>query len=165
MYFIFTAISYLLSPSPLIFYCKRGRDGLSRLFGLAIFGLSCRLAISATRFTVLGIMNKLLTVVINLVIWDKHSTFMGTLGLLICMIGGIMYQQSTSNKAKPVKEMKAWENDEEQQKLLEMQSIIGSNGHENQPTESIFHLINGLRSKKYFIFPFPRSKRYRCTQL
>ncbi|KAL2540070.1 GDP-mannose transporter GONST3 [Abeliophyllum distichum] len=112
--------------------------GLSCLFGLAIsfFGFSCRRAISATGFTVLGIVNKLLTVVINLVIWDKHSTFVGTLGLLICMIGGIMYQQSTSNKAKPVKEVKARENDEEQQKLLEMQCITGSNGNENQPTES-----------------------------
>ncbi|KAL2555903.1 GDP-mannose transporter GONST3 [Forsythia ovata] len=112
--------------------------GLSCLFGLAIsfFGFSCRRAISATGFTVLGIVNKLLTVVINLVIWDKHSTFVGTLGLLICMIGGIMYQQSTSNKSKLVKEVKAWENDEEQPKLLEMQSITGSNGNENQPTES-----------------------------
>ncbi|KAJ8747281.1 hypothetical protein K2173_013107 [Erythroxylum novogranatense] len=76
--------------------------GLSCLFGLAIsfFGFSCRKAISATGYTVLGVVNKLLTVIINLVIWDKHSTFIGTVGLLICMLGGIMYQQSTSNKPK-----------------------------------------------------------------
>ncbi|KAF5731062.1 GDP-mannose transporter GONST3-like [Tripterygium wilfordii] len=78
---------------------------LSCIFGLAIsfFGFSCRRAISATGFTVLGIVNKLLTVVINLVIWDKHSTLVGTVGLLICMFGGILYQQSTSNKPKAVK--------------------------------------------------------------
>ncbi|CAK8574911.1 unnamed protein product [Lathyrus sativus] len=71
---------------------------LSCLFGLAIsfFGFSCRRAISATGFTVLGIVNKLLTVMVNLVIWDKHSTWAGTLGLLICMVGGVLYQQSTS---------------------------------------------------------------------
>ncbi|GAA0141742.1 secondary carrier transporter [Lithospermum erythrorhizon] len=98
--------------------------GLSCLFGLAIsfFGFSCRRAISATGFTVLGIVNKLLTVVINLVIWDKHSTFVGTVGLLICMLGGILYQQSTS-KPKAAKEVKAQDSQEEQQKLLEMQSI------------------------------------------
>lgn len=100
--------------------------GLSCLFGLAIsfFGFSCRRAISATGFTVLGIVNKLLTVVINLVIWDKHSTIIGTVGLLICMMGGVMYQQSTSNKANAVKESKAQEREEEQQKLLEMQSNV-----------------------------------------
>ncbi|XP_073129972.1 GDP-mannose transporter GONST3 [Henckelia pumila] len=98
--------------------------GLSCLFGLAIsfFGFSCRRAISATGFTVLGIVNKLLTVVINLVIWDKHSTFVGTVGLLICMIGGILYQRSTSSKSKPAKEVITQES-EEHQKLLEMQNI------------------------------------------
>ncbi|KAG6406439.1 hypothetical protein SASPL_134041 [Salvia splendens] len=98
--------------------------GLSCLFGLAIsfFGFSCRKAISATGFTVLGIVNKLLTVVINLIIWDKHSTLVGTIGLLICMGGGIMYQRSTSGKPKPAKEG-AQQIDEEQQKLLELQNI------------------------------------------
>lgn len=111
--------------------------GLSCLFGLAIsfFGFSCRRAISATGFTVLGIVNKLLTVVINLVIWDKHSTVVGTVGLLICMLGGVMYQQSTSNKPKPVQEVKAQVTEEEHQKLLEMQSISESNGNEKQATE------------------------------
>ncbi|KMT05538.1 hypothetical protein BVRB_7g176610 [Beta vulgaris subsp. vulgaris] len=98
--------------------------GLSCLFGLSIsfFGFSCRKAISATGFTVLGIVNKLLTVVINLVIWDKHSTIVGTLGLLICMLGGVLYQQSTSVKSKPVKTVEPQESLEEEQKLLEMQS-------------------------------------------
>lgn len=105
--------------------------GLSCLFGLAIsfFGFSCRRAISATGFTVLGIVNKLLTVVINLIIWDKHSTLVGTVGLLICMLGGIMYQQSTS-KPKPVKETSTPEGEEEQQKLLEMQRNNGSNDND-----------------------------------
>ncbi|KAI3816842.1 hypothetical protein L1987_16547 [Smallanthus sonchifolius] len=43
---------------------------LSCLFGLAIsfFGFSCRRAISATGFTVLGIVNKLRRVVSNLIV-------------------------------------------------------------------------------------------------
>lgn len=103
--------------------------GLSCMFGLAIsfFGFSCRRAISATGFTVLGIVNKLLTVVINLIIWDKHSTFVGTVGLLICMVGGILYQQSASNKPKAATDVKVQESQEEQQKLLEMQSNEKSN--------------------------------------
>ncbi|XP_031391003.1 GDP-mannose transporter GONST3 isoform X1 [Punica granatum] len=110
--------------------------GLSCLFGLAIsfFGFSCRRAISATGFTVLGIVNKLLTVVINLVIWDKHSKFLGTVGLLICMIGGVMYQQSTT-KPKSPREVEVKEvSDEEEQKLLEMSSTSkqSHNGDQDQ---------------------------------
>lgn len=111
--------------------------GLSCLFGLAIsfFGFSCRRAISATGFTVLGIVNKLLTVVINLMVWDKHSSFIGTIGLLICMFGGVMYQQSTSNKPKPtsanVKEVEPRTLiEEEQQKLLEMQNVTETGSDE-----------------------------------
>ncbi|CAL5210877.1 unnamed protein product [Lathyrus oleraceus] len=101
---------------------------LSCLFGLAIsfFGFSCRRAISATGFTVLGIVNKLLTVMINLVIWDKHSTWVGTVGLLVCMLGGVLYQQSTS-KPKDVNQVTAQENEEEQLKLLEMQGNSETN--------------------------------------
>ncbi|PHU15514.1 GDP-mannose transporter GONST3 [Capsicum chinense] len=112
---------------------------LSCLFGLAIsfFGFCCRREISATGFTVLGIVNKLLTVVINLVIWDKHSKLIGTVGLLICMSGGVMYQQSTSNKPKAVKDANARVADEEeQQKLLEMQSNTHSSDSQKQDTES-----------------------------
>ncbi|KAK1432388.1 hypothetical protein QVD17_09284 [Tagetes erecta] len=111
--------------------------GLSCLFGLAIsfFGFSCRKAISATGFTVLGIVNKLLTVVINLMVWDKHSSSIGTIGLLICMFGGVMYQQSTSNKPKPnsanVKEVEPQVAiEEEQQKLLEMQNVTETGSDE-----------------------------------
>ncbi|KAK4283378.1 hypothetical protein QN277_000332 [Acacia crassicarpa] len=110
--------------------------GLSCLFGLSIsfFGFSCRRAISATGFTVLGIVNKLLTVVINLVIWDKHSTWVGTVGLLICMLGGILYQQSTSKPKAPT-QVTAQESDEEQQKLLEMQANSETN-KENETEKS-----------------------------
>ncbi|KAJ6812531.1 GDP-mannose transporter GONST3-like [Iris pallida] len=100
---------------------------LSCLFGLAIsfFGFSCRRAISATGFTVLGIVNKLLTVVINLFIWDKHSTVVGTIGLLICMLGGVLYQQSTVKPklVLPVEKAPVGE-DEEQQQLLEMEPVM-----------------------------------------
>lgn len=106
---------------------------LSCLFGLAIsfFGFSCRRAISATGFTVLGIVNKLLTVVINLLIWDKHSTLIGTVGLLICMFGGVLYQQSTIKPKPTVAETKTRDvNDEEEQHLLEMQPSSEANQSE-----------------------------------
>lgn len=53
------------------------------------------------------------------------------------MSGGIMYQQSTSNKPKPPKEVVTQEGEEEQQKLLEMQSIPGSAGDRKKVAEVV----------------------------
>lgn len=70
---------------------------LSCIFALSIafFGFSCSCAISVTGFMVLGIVNKLLTIVVNLLIWDRHSSLVGTTGLLICISGGVLHQHST----------------------------------------------------------------------
>ncbi|GJN08654.1 hypothetical protein PR202_ga26597 [Eleusine coracana subsp. coracana] len=91
----------------------------------------CWRAISATGFTVLGIVNKLLTVVINLLIWDKHASLVGTIGLLICMSGGVLYQQSTTKPKAPKVEPKEENDEEQQQKLLQMQQA----GHEANSTQ------------------------------
>eukprot|EP00850_Spirogloea_muscicola_P006193 SM000029S10488 [mRNA] locus=s29:429698:432899:+ [translate_table: standard] len=84
--------------------------GLSCAFGLAIsfFGFSCRRATSATAFVVLGVVNKLLTIVINLAVWTHHASTLGTLGLCVCILGGVLYQQSTVKpKAKaPIEDEK-----------------------------------------------------------
>lgn len=76
---------------------------LSCVFGLAIsfFGFAARKAISATAFTVTGVVNKFLTVVINVLIWDKHASAMGLFYLILTLIGGVMYQRSTSKTASP----------------------------------------------------------------
>eukprot|EP00245_Coleochaete_scutata_P003159 TRINITY_DN14538_c0_g1_i1.p1 TRINITY_DN14538_c0_g1~~TRINITY_DN14538_c0_g1_i1.p1 ORF type:complete len:339 (-),score=43.68 TRINITY_DN14538_c0_g1_i1:629-1645(-) len=70
---------------------------LSCGFGLAIsfFGFACRKAVSATSFTVVGVTNKLLTVIINVCVWEKHASTFGILCLLLTIVGGVLYQQST----------------------------------------------------------------------
>ena len=42
--------------------------------GLAISyaGMECRNLLSATAFTVVGVLNKMATVLVNTAIWDKH---------------------------------------------------------------------------------------------
>lgn len=71
---------------------------LSCMFGLLIsfFGFAARKAISATAFTVTGVVNKFLTVAINVVIWDKHASPFGLLCLLFTIAGGVLYQQSVT---------------------------------------------------------------------
>ncbi|XP_059638053.1 GDP-fucose transporter 1-like [Cornus florida] len=71
---------------------------LSCVFGLLIsfFGFAARKAISATAFTVTGVVNKFLTVAINVMIWDKHASPFGLLCLLLTIAGGVFYQQSVT---------------------------------------------------------------------
>lgn len=71
---------------------------LSCVFGLLIsfFGFAARKAISATAFTVTGVVNKFLTVVINVLIWDKHASPFGLICLLVTIAGGVLYQQSVT---------------------------------------------------------------------
>ncbi|KAJ8750434.1 hypothetical protein K2173_015573 [Erythroxylum novogranatense] len=71
---------------------------LSCVFGLLIsfFGFAARKAISATAYTVTGVVNKFLTIVINVLIWDKHASPFGLLCLLFTLAGGVLYQQSVS---------------------------------------------------------------------
>ncbi|KAL0843364.1 hypothetical protein Bca101_016609 [Brassica carinata] len=76
---------------------------LSCVFGFLIsfFGFAARKAISATAFTVTGVVNKFLTVVINVLIWDKHASPVGLVCLLVTICGGIGYQQSVTVAKKP----------------------------------------------------------------
>ncbi|KAG6437771.1 hypothetical protein SASPL_102699 [Salvia splendens] len=73
---------------------------LSCVFGLLIsfFGFAARKAISATAFTVTGVVNKFFTVAINVLIWDKHATPFGLVCLLLTIVGGVFYQQSVTGR-------------------------------------------------------------------
>lgn len=77
---------------------------LSCVFGTAIsfFGFAARKAISATAFTVTGVVNKLLTVIINVLIWDKHASNLGLGSLLLTIIGGVLYQQSATKSSSQI---------------------------------------------------------------
>ncbi len=66
---------------------------VSSVFGLGIsfFGFSVRRKISATGFTVMGCTNKLLTLLVNTLAWDKHASAQGQACLLVCIAGGVAY--------------------------------------------------------------------------
>jgi len=58
---------------------------------LSLAGFMCRESVSATSFSVVGNMNKVLTVIINCLIWDKHASGLGLLSLSICLVSGAFY--------------------------------------------------------------------------
>lgn len=70
-------------------------------------GWSCRALVTATSFTLIGVINKILTILLNVGIWDKHATPFGILALMVCLGGGSLYQQSglrSASNATIVKE-------------------------------------------------------------
>ena len=68
--------------------------------GISYTGWNARKAVSATLYTLVGVMNKLLTVVVNIIIWDQHSSAMGLMWLLLCIVAGSIYQQSPVRQEK-----------------------------------------------------------------
>ncbi len=68
----------------------------SCLFGISIsyFGLNARKTLQATAFSVLGVVCKFGTVLVNTLMWDHHASPLGIFWLCICILGGILYQQA-----------------------------------------------------------------------
>lgn len=97
-------------------------------YGLSIVGLSllvnhvyrytgwlCRGMVSATTYTLVGVVNKFLTVLLNVLVWDKHSTGPGLFAVCLCLAAGSLYQQAPKKEDKKLsspepKELKDIEN-------------------------------------------------------
>ena len=50
--------------------------------------------ISATSHTMVGVVNKFLTLFFNVILWEKHSSPMGMLAVCLCLLAGSLYQQA-----------------------------------------------------------------------
>lgn len=50
--------------------------------------------VSATTYTLVGVVNKFLTVLLNTVLWDKHSSPFGIFAVCVCLLAGTLYQQA-----------------------------------------------------------------------
>lgn len=59
---------------------------------------SCIDLLSATSYTLVGVVNKFLTVLLNVIIWDKHSTPLGLFAVCLCLGGGVFYEQAPMRK-------------------------------------------------------------------
>lgn len=87
-------------------------------------GWSCRSLVSATSFTLIGVINKFLTILLNVFIWDKHATPLGILSLIVSLIGGSCYQQAPMRSTdKPLGIDQP--SKEDQQSAIEILPLIG----------------------------------------
>eukprot|EP00605_Chrysophyceae_sp_TOSAG23-4_P002860 GSChrysophyteH1.ASY1.ANO1.3150.1 assembled CDS len=83
--------------SILIFSCVAGT-----LIGYT--GWMCRGMISATSYTLVGVVNKFLTILLNVVLWDKHSSPAGIAAVCVCLISGVFYTQPPKRAVPGAKE-------------------------------------------------------------
>ncbi|KAL7526778.1 hypothetical protein ACHAWF_001906 [Thalassiosira exigua] len=68
--------------------------------GIGYTGWWCRSKVSAASYTLIGVMNKCLTVLVNLIIWDQHAPLEGLMSLCLCLFGGVLYKQAPMKKTK-----------------------------------------------------------------
>ncbi len=68
--------------------------------GIGYSGWWCRGKVSATSFTLIGVLNKCITVIVNMMIWDQHANAAGTFALFLCLVGGAFYKQSPMKKTR-----------------------------------------------------------------
>ena len=62
--------------------------------GISYAGWLCRSQTSAATYTVVGVMNKCVTVLANALIWRRHANVRGILSLCVCLVGGVVYEQA-----------------------------------------------------------------------
>ena len=61
---------------------------------MSYFAFLCRSQVSATHFTVIGNVCKVITVIINICIWDKHASAEGVGYLFVCLVAAFFYKPS-----------------------------------------------------------------------
>eukprot|EP00327_Prymnesium_parvum_P006062 CAMPEP_0182797952 /NCGR_PEP_ID=MMETSP0006_2-20121128/1094_1 /TAXON_ID=97485 /ORGANISM="Prymnesium parvum, Strain Texoma1" /LENGTH=250 /DNA_ID=CAMNT_0024923043 /DNA_START=387 /DNA_END=1139 /DNA_ORIENTATION=- len=57
-------------------------------------GFWCQSLVTATAYSVVGVMNKILTVAVDIMIWHNHGSVFGMGSLCLCIVGGSLYQQA-----------------------------------------------------------------------
>ena len=69
-------------------------------FVISYAGFQLRKLVSATSFTIVGVLCKLGTMLFNRFASDKHSTIMGYVGLCFCIFAGCFYRQAEKRVIK-----------------------------------------------------------------
>ena len=71
--------------------------------GISYAGFNCQSLVSGTSYALIGLMNKMITVLVNLLIWDNHASALGLASLSFCIAGGFIYKQPPLREAyRPV---------------------------------------------------------------
>jgi len=99
-------------------------------------GWACRGLISATSYTLVGVINKFITILLNVLIWDKHATGYGIMALIVSLAGGAFYEQAPLRNAAgtPTKRLSpSNEASKEKEEDIEMEPLMDAEGKVERP--------------------------------
>ena len=73
---------------------------LSCVIGVCISysGWRCRTVVTATTFTLVGVVNKMATIAFTMIVWPKETTFAKVIALIFCVLFGLLYQEAPMKK-------------------------------------------------------------------
>lgn len=95
--------------------------------GIAWAVWNCRNQVAATTFTLIGVVCKLISVLLNVLIWDKHATPVGITWLVVCLVCSSFYKQSPLRSiAAPAEQESRKENDMEMSDGKCNREVIGN---------------------------------------
>jgi len=75
---------------------------LSCVIGVCISysGWRCRTVVTATTFTLVGVVNKMATIAFTMIVWPKETTFAKVVVLIFCVLFGLLYQEAPMKARK-----------------------------------------------------------------
>lgn len=101
-----TVVLYFVTGENLKQLSRKDGDALylilSCFVGVAISysGWKCRSVVTATMFTLVGVLNKILTIMVAVVLWPKESSLIKTSALFACVGFGLLYEEAPKRVAK-----------------------------------------------------------------
>jgi GDP-mannose transporter len=107
--------------------------------GISWAGWNCRAKITATAYTLLGVVCKFISVFLNVLIWDKHATPTGLSMLMITMVCSTFYQQAPLRK-EPQPQMAI---DEEELEMLKVASSRSESKQRHTPRGKVAAKLMG----------------------
>jgi len=57
-------------------------------------GWYCRGLVSAATYTLVGVVKKFITLLLNVMVWDKHASSVGLSAVCLCLLAGTFYQEA-----------------------------------------------------------------------
>ena len=65
-----------------------------RVLALKIVDHVCGITVLCFSYTVVGVVNKFATIILNVLIWDKHASPTGLGAISVCLLAGSFYRQA-----------------------------------------------------------------------
>jgi len=105
--------------------------------GISWSGWNARNYVSATVYTLLGVVCKFISVVLNILIWDKHATPRGLLALGVCLVSSAMYRQAPMREGHADQKMQAAAKEGEYAEGAEGSNLLGDMDEDEETGESL----------------------------